>query len=152
MRRLSALLLLPVLALAACDSGDDEVTSVTITSANITDLDFSASPDANEWDNLYLVFRVGSVNVRATRGDAEDIRDSDLPTEFDFGNDIELTDLGQSLVVQAKSRDGSSLNDDTLIGATQAVSIQSLADAEPGSRTLTSQDGTFRVRLNFRYN
>ena len=150
MRRLS-LLLLPLLFLAACDSGDDEVTSVTITSANITDLDFSASPNANEWDNLYLVFRVSSVNVRSTRNDSEDVRDSDLPTDFDFGTDITLTDLSQTLVVQAKSRDGSSLNDDTLIAETEAVSIQSLADAEPGSRTFTSADGGFRLRLNFDY-
>ena len=135
--------------LAACDSGEDMVTSVTITDANITDLDFSASPDANEWDNLYLVFRVNDVNIRSTRADAEDVSDSDLPTEFDFGDDITLTDLSQSLVVQAKSRDGSSLNDDTLIAATQSITIQSLVDAQPGSRTLVG--GDFRIRLNFEY-
>ena len=138
--------------LAACDTGEeDPISSVTITDANITDLDFSESPNANEWDNLYLVFRVSNVNVRATRAEAEDVRDSDLPTEFDFGSDITLTDLSQSLTIQAKSRDGDSLNDDTLIAETQAVTIQSLADAQPGSRTLTSADGSFRIRLNFEY-
>ncbi|MEM1054303.1 MAG: hypothetical protein AAGI52_02155 [Bacteroidota bacterium] len=147
------ILLLAVFALVlvACDSGTDETTSVTITRAEISDLPFSTSPDPNEWNDAYLVFRVGSVNVRATRNDTEDINASDLSFEFDFGSDITLTDLGQDLVVEAKSRDGSSLNDDTLISETQPVSIQSLVDAQSTSRQFSSADGQFRVRLNLEY-
>ena len=150
MRRL---LLLPVLALAlsACDSGTDEVSSVTITRAEITSLSFDGSDSADQWDDLYLLFRVGGVSVRSTRSDAQRVRATDLSYEFDFGSDIDIIDLGESLVIQALNRE-SNQADDILIGATQPVSLQSLVDSSPSAREFSSVDGNFRVRLNFDYN
>lgn len=150
MRRLLLLAaLLPFLA--ACDSGTDEVSSVTITRAQVTSLSFDGSDSNDQWDDFYLTFRVGGTDVRAsTRDDAERVRSADLVYEFDFGSDIEIVDLERTLVVQAYNRESSRANDQ-LIGVTVPVSVQSIADAMPGSQELESADSEFRVRLSFEY-
>ena len=148
-RLLLALLLLPFLS--ACDSGEDEISSITITRAQITSVSFEASEDEDEWDDLYLVFRInGTDRQPSTRDRAERVRSEDLVYDFDFGDDIEIVDLNQSLVVQALNREGSRAAD-ILIGQTEALQFSSLVSGTPGSRELESADSEFRVRLNFEY-
>lgn len=148
--RLTPLALVAALAFttAACDSGEDEVTTVTITRASITDLPFPA--DEDQFDDLYLRFRLGGATIRDTRSDAERVRVSDLPYDFDFGDDIDLVDLSLPLTIEARNREGNQA-DDTTIATTTGVTLQSLADATPGSRSFSSSNGAFEIRLTLEY-
>ena len=151
MRRLA--LLLPLLVLttfvSGCDSGPDEVGTVTITRVSLLQIPFPA-PNEQGWDDVFLRFKVNGVTVRTTRDDARRVEPSDLGDNIDIGGDLDLRDLSYGLVIEVVNREGS-VAQDVVIGTTQPLSLQNLADSEPSAQIVQSSDGLTRLNLSFQY-
>jgi len=151
MRRLA--LLLPLLALApllsGCDSGEKEINTVTITDLSLLEIPFT-EPNQSGWDDVFVRFKVNGVTVRTMRDDARRVRPADLAVDLDIGGDLDLRDLGFGLVIEVVNRE-SNAGSDIVIGASQVVQLQSLADATPSARVFQSANGQTRMNVTFEY-
>ena len=156
MPRLILALLLFAPFLAACDTGeDDPITTVSITGVSLLEIPFT---DANgePWDDgdnpdVYLRFLINGVSVANTREDAEAIGPSDLGSSLELDNDVVRDDLNATLAIEVRDRDSGPQGEDPIIGVTQALSLQTIADEERAARILTSTDGDTRLNVTFEY-
>lgn len=163
MFRLSHLaLLIALLPLAACDSGEpDEITSIVITGITVDEMPFT---DANgdEWDSglagdadVYVRAQINGITVRDTRrSDFEDLDANDLPAELDLDGGITLTQLVGDLTFELADRDGGASADDPLIGETDAANVAALVASEQAVRTFSSTGAVGRrvvLRVTFDY-
>lgn len=158
MRRLLALLVLP-LALTACDSGgDDPPESIRITGITVDAIP-ATKPDGSDWDgavgsggpDVYANVFLNSIKVKDLR-DREfgDLDQDELPQDLSLGGDIVIDQLNSSLSFVVRDKDGGAASDDDIMGTTGATSVQGLVDAGTRVRTFTSPEGV-NLRVTFAY-
>ncbi len=162
------LVLLLVVPLAACDSGDPMGTQIR--TVFISDIEIERAPlmrpDGSDWDDgiigigdepdIYFDLvndDTGSINASTFGDDFPNVENQDFPLVWVFDPEITFTRFTTQLAFDIlDSDDTNNPVESDFMGSTQAFTIQQLIDSgAPSLFTIQSVDGLISVRIRLRY-